>query len=75
MIIVHSNESRSTEEQLRDEIEILKAKLHNAELRVAGYRRSIENVLAGLCKSVDRTPEIDLEQLRAARMDKETDSK
>lgn len=34
MIIVHSGEPRNTEQQLMDEIEVLKAKLYNAELQV-----------------------------------------
>ncbi len=33
MIIVHSGEPRNTEQQLRDEIEVLEAKLYNAELQ------------------------------------------
>ena len=40
MIIVHSGESRTAEEQLRDEIEVLIAELYNAELRLANQSES-----------------------------------
>ena len=40
MIIVHSGEPRTPEEQLRDEIEVLSAELYNAELRLANLQKS-----------------------------------
>lgn len=40
MIIVHSGEPRTPEEQLRDEIEVLCAKLYNAELRLGNQSES-----------------------------------
>nr|DAE08729.1 MAG TPA: hypothetical protein [Siphoviridae sp. ct3lF2] len=40
MIIVHSGEPRTPEEQLRDEIEVLSAELYNTELRLANLQKS-----------------------------------
>ena len=41
MIIVHSGEPRTPEEQLRDEIEVLSAELYNAELSQSAEIRTI----------------------------------
>ena len=42
MIIVHSGEPRTPEEQLRDEIEVLSAELYNTELRLASLQNNLE---------------------------------